>query len=235
MTEQESLQSVAPSDEANPPIIPPVPVRPRKPHPLFIEWETVAPVVDFRDYFGNERPVEIEVGSGKALFLRNAAVARPDHNFFGIEIVRKYAYHGADRLAKKGLTNVRVLPADALAFLKRVPDAAVDTMHLYFPDPWWKKRHHKRRVFRHEFVADVARVLVDDGKFLIVTDVADYFELVQETMREFPEFCPADAPETHDPQHDMDYLTNFERKFRIEGRPIYRVGYRRVARNPAKA
>ncbi len=202
----------------------------RKGHPLFVEFETVPQVVDFRDFFGNDRPVELEVGCGKGLFLRNAAAAEPGHNFLGIEIVRKYAYYGAERIAKLGLTNIRIVPGDALAFLKRVPEASVQSVHLYFPDPWWKKRHHKRRVFTSEFVKDVARILADDGRFLIVTDVADYFRMVQEIMREFELFVPDRPPEENQPQHDMDYLTNFERKFRREGRPIYRTAFTRTAR-----
>lgn len=202
----------------------------RKGHPLFIEFDAVPDVVNFRDFFGNDRPVELEVGSGKGLFLRNAAAALPDHNFFGIEIARKYAFYGAERITRLGLTNVRIMPGDALAFLKRVPAASVNTVHLYFPDPWWKKRHHKRRVFTSDFVKDVARILVDEGQFLIVTDVADYFSMAQEIMRAFDDFAEQTPPSEHEPRHDMDYLTNFERKFRREGRPIFRTAYKRLAR-----
>lgn len=202
----------------------------RKPHPLFIEYDEIPDHVDFQAFFGNDHPVELEVGCGKGLFLRTTASANPGNNFLGIEIVRKYAFYGAERILKLGLKNVRIIPGDALAFLKRVPEKSVTRMHLYFPDPWWKKRHHKRRVFTNDFVRDVARVLIDQGDFLIVTDVADYFQVVQEVMRDFDTFRPAPAPESHEPQHEMDYLTNFERKFRKEGRPIYRTAYQRVER-----
>lgn len=202
----------------------------RKTHTLFIEPETIGKAVDFKTIFGNDQPVELEVGSGKALFLRNAAKERPYHNFYGIEIVRKYAFHGADRVKNLGLTNVKIMPGDALGFLKKVPDRNIVTVHLYYPDPWWKRKHYKRRVFTTEFVRDVQRVLVDLGQFLIVTDVADYFEHVELLMTEFPEFERQPVPESHEPVHDLDYLTNFERKFRQEGRPIYRVAYLRKAR-----
>ncbi len=222
-------------DDSPVPTTGPVPAEPvvrrRKVHPLCIEFESIPPSVNFTEFFGNDRPVELEVGCGKGLYLRNAARENPDHNFVGIEIARKYAFYGAERIGKLGLTNVRIIPGDALPLLKRIPDAAVHTVHLYFPDPWWKKRHHKRRVFTTDFVKDVERILMDNGQFLIVTDVADYFALVQEVMQEFVAFVPGRAPETHEPQHDMDYLTNFERKFRREGRPIYRIGYDRRPRS----
>jgi len=205
-------------------------IRRRKSHPLCIEFEAVPQIVRYEEFFGNDHPVELEVGCGKGLYLRNAAKVNPGHNFLGIEIARKYAFYGAERISKLGLTNVRIIPGDALLLLKRVPDASTNTVHLYFPDPWWKKRHHKRRVFTADFVKDVARILMVNGRFLIVTDVADYFAMVQEVMREFVTFEIDRPPETHEPQHDMDYLTNFERKFRREGRPIFRIGYKRVCR-----
>lgn len=199
----------------------------RKPHPLFIEPESVVAPVDFVQIFGNDYPVEIEVGSGKALFLRNCASKNPDRNFLGIEIVRKYAFHGAQRVINQNLKNVRILPGDALSFLKKVPDATVEVLHLYFPDPWWKRKHYKRRVFTSDFVKDVLRVLKPGGKFFIVTDVADYFEHVKYMLEEFPGFQKLPDPEVHEPEHDLDYLTNFERKFRKEGRPIYRIHFQK--------
>jgi tRNA (guanine-N7-)-methyltransferase len=199
----------------------------RKKHPLFIEPESIGKSVEFSDFFGNDNPVEIEVGSGKALFLRQATKARPHHNFLGIEIVRKYAHHGAERLKNSGATNVRILPGDALSFLKKLPAESVTTIHLYYPDPWWKRKHHKRRVFTTDFVADVQRVLKPDGQFLIATDVHDYYEHVLLLMTEFKLFDRLPDQDLNEPEHDLDYLTNFERKFRKEGRPVYRVSYQR--------
>src|SRR2546425_4140241 len=91
-------------------------------------------VPDWRDIFGNDHPVEIEVGCGKGLFLLNTAIARPDVNFFGIEIVRKYQLFAATRMAIRQLTNVRLACADARQFLRdRVPPASVTAIHVYFP------------------------------------------------------------------------------------------------------
>ena len=176
--------------------------------------------------FGNDHPVELEVGSGKGLFLANAATARPDRNFFGIELARKYARRAADRVAKRGLANVRVLPGDALLFMaKYVPDRSLSGLHVYFPDPWWKARHRKRRVFNEGLVASAERTLIPDSPWHVVTDVEEYFGVIRELMAEHPRFAELPAPEPHDPTHELDYLTSFERKYRIEGRPIYRTSY----------
>lgn len=191
------------------------------------------PVV-WSDVFGNTRPVELEVGSGKGLFLANAASQRPDRNFFGVEHAKKYARRAMERLAKRGLTNVKVLPGDARRFLHEfVPPASLSAMHIYFPDPWWKKRHRKRRVFCEEFVRDVARALVPGGAFPVVTDVEEYFGVMTELMATHPEFATRPIRMPGEPAHDLDYLTSFERKYRLEGRPIFRAEYVLIDASPA--
>jgi tRNA (guanine-N7-)-methyltransferase len=173
--------------------------------------------------FGNDHPVEVEVGFGKGLFLLTAGQANPGTNYLGLEVVRKYQLFTATRLAKRGLGNVRVACADARPFLRdRVADESVQALHLYFPDPWWKTRHHKRRVFTPEFAQQAWRVLRPGGQLLVVTDVADYAGMVRETVAGHTAFAEAEPPAEHEPGHDMDYLTNFERKFRRQGKPIWR-------------
>jgi tRNA (guanine-N7-)-methyltransferase len=97
---------------------------------------------------------------------------------------------------------------------------------VYFPDPWWKKRHKKRRVFCDPFVADAARALVPGGDLHVATDVEEYFGVIREVMAAHPEFAEQPPPAPNTPEHDLDYLSNFERKYRLEGRPIYRAHYR---------
>ncbi len=143
-------------------------------------------------------------------------------------MAKKYARQAAERIAKRAIPNVRMLPDDARRFLARfVPETSVAAVHIYFPDPWWKKRHRKRRVFCEGFVVDVARILQPGGDFLIATDVEEYFGVMQRLMAEHPEFAPLNWPEPETPEHDQDYLTNFERKYRIEGRPIHRAAYKK--------
>lgn len=181
-------------------------------------------LLDWREVFGNDHPVEMEVGFGKGLFLLTAAQANPEINFVGVEIVRKYQLFTATRLAKRGLTNVRVACADVLQFLPRcVAAASLQAIHVYFPDPWWKKRHHKRRVFTAAFVAECLRVLRSGGLLHAVTDVEEYAAVMTALLAEQPSLTPLPPPSESDPAHDLDYLTNFERKFRKQGKPIYRL------------
>jgi tRNA (guanine-N7-)-methyltransferase len=185
--------------------------------------------INWRDLFGTEHPVEIEVGFGKGLFLLTAAMARPDLNFFGIEIARKYQLYAATRIAVRKLPNVKTCCGDAKRVLQDyvAPDS-VAAVHVYFPDPWWKKRHKKRLLFTSEFADLVHRVLQPGGRLHYVTDVGDYFEMVTGLLTKRAGFHSLPPPEPTNPKHDMDYLTNFERKFRKEGRPIYRSLYEKA-------
>jgi len=187
----------------------------------------VAPLpIDWVALFGNEHPVELEIGSGKGLFLANAARANPDRNYLGIEISRKYARLAAERLAKQGLPNAKVWAGDVRDVLaRRIPDRSLRAVHVYFPDPWWKKRHKKRRIFTEALVAQIGRTLRPGGELHVASDVEDYFASIRELVAASPHFHERPAPEAKAPEHDLDYLTNFERKYRLEGRPVYRAAY----------
>jgi tRNA (guanine-N7-)-methyltransferase len=178
------------------------------------------------DVFGDDHPVEVEVGSGKGLFLANAATRNPSHNFVGVELAKKYARKAAERVAKLGLLNVRVLPGDAKLFLARfVGASSLAAVHVYFPDPWWKARHKKRRVFCESLVLDVERVLAPGGHLWVATDVEEYHGVIQQLVATHARFEPRPLQEPKTPEHDLDYLTNFERKYRLEGRPIHRAHF----------
>jgi len=185
--------------------------------------------VDWRSIFGNDHPVELEVGFGKGLFLVTAAQQCPQINFAGVEIEKKYVLYSATRIVKRRLPNVRLAHGDVRGFLRdRVADATLQAMHVYFPDPWWKKRHQKRRVFNEEFVSQCGRVLRTGGKLHVATDVEEYFQIITGLVAAAPVFQLLPPPRVKEAEHDLDYLTNFERKFRKEGRPIWRALYERV-------
>lgn len=194
--------------------------------PYLLEPPEAPTPLDWRAVFGSDGPVEIEVGFGKGLFLVTAAHARPEVNFLGIEIARKYQLFTATRLAKRGLRNVRLVQADARQFLRdRVAPCSCQAIHVYFPDPWWKKRHHKRRLFTPEFIAQCERVLWSAGRLHVATDVEDYFRVITDMVATEIHLRPLPPTEARAPAYDLDYLTNFERKFRMAGKPIYRIVY----------
>lgn len=188
------------------------------------------PPIDWAALFGNPNPVEIEVGMGKGLFLLTSALARPDTNFFGIEIVRKYQLYATGRFARRQLPNVKTVCADARwVFRQFVPAASVQAVHVYFPDPWWKARHKKRRVFTPTFAADTARVLRPGGRLLIATDVEEYFAVMTGIVRAMPVFRELRAEMSAAPVEEAGYQTNFERKARQKGTPVWRAEYERLA------
>ena len=167
-------------------------------------------------------PVELEVGSGKGLFLTTAAAAAPGRCFLGVEISHGYAKMTAGRLARQGATN---------AF----PDACLDAIHVYFPDPWWKARHRKRRVLSDMFLAHAGRVLVPGGVLHVWTDVEEYFHEAMGAADATGLFAPpADVPQRQ-AEHDLDYRTHFERRTRLAGEPVWRAALERNASLPRES
>jgi tRNA (guanine-N7-)-methyltransferase len=176
--------------------------------------------------FGNHNPVELEIGSGKGLFLINAAIANPSRNFLGIELSRKYARLAAERVARRALSNVKLYRGDAgLVMARLVAASSLRAVHVYFPDPWWKKRHKKRRVFTDALVSELERTLEHGGELRVASDVEEYFTLIQGLIAAHPRFALLPLHDTAEPASAPEDLTNFERKYRLEGRPIYRARY----------
>jgi tRNA (guanine-N7-)-methyltransferase len=188
--------------------------------------ETGLVLLDFAEVFGNRNPVVVEIGSGKGRFLIGSAIEQPERNFIGIEKSLHYHRLIKERVSKRKLTNVRLINHDAfLVMQKMFADASVAEIHIYFPDPWPRRREQKRRIIRPEALAEMRRVLASGGSGIYVTDHHQYFEAAAPLIAEFF------RAETRIPGPDDPPRTNYEAKYRAEGRPIYEV---RFWKNDAK-
>jgi tRNA (guanine-N7-)-methyltransferase len=192
-------------------------------------WDDLPQPWDPPSLFGRTAPLEVEVGSGKGLFMESAATANPTNNFLGIEIATKYAHFAAARLAKLKLENAVMVHGDAQRLFKELfPDSSLFAVHVYFPDPWWKKRHHKRRVLNESFLANVVRTLIPGGLLHYWTDVKDRFKETRELIAATtPLIGPLDVPEKP-AEHDLDYRTHFERRMRLNELPVYRAQFKKL-------
>ena len=200
-----------------------------QPLPVSIEIDVADPPT-WNDLFGNERPVELEIGTGKAGYLLRRAQEHPETNFFGIEWANKFYKYAADRMQRWGVTNVRMCRTDASRFVRLAcPRDSLSVLHVYHPDPWPKKRHHKRRLIQRPFVDAAAACLVPGGQWRIQTDHAEYFEQIQALLRAHPQLEEIDF---NDPAYGVTggiVETNFEIKYAREGRAFYNIAVRRKA------
>lgn len=185
-------------------------------------------VLDIHSLFDSPGPFEIEIGCGKGGFLLSRARAHPEVRLLGIEWANKFYEYAADRMSRWGIANVRILRTDAKHFfLRHLPQACVSVLHLYHPDPWPKKRHHKRRLVQPDFVAAAVRALLPAGRWLVQSDHAEYFEQIRSLLDAHPLLSPVtdtDARAFAGPEWNG---TNFEIKYSREGRAIHRAAYER--------
>lgn len=184
-------------------------------------WESV---------FKQPAPIELEIGSGKGTFLLRRASAYPERNFFGIEWANEFYRYACDRLRRHGLENARILRADAGYFIRVVcPPNSLAALHVYHPDPWPKKRHHKRRLIQPAFVDAAAKCLQAGARWAVQTDHAEYFSVLEPLLEDHPGFERVPFDEGEADLVDGGVATNFEVKYRAEGRDIYQIAIRKRA------
>jgi len=182
--------------------------------------------IDPRAWFPPDRlnnPFHIEIGSGKGTFLVQQATATPNINYLGIEWAGEFFRYAADRIRRHNLQQVRILRADAVEFIRYyLPDQICAVLHIYFPDPWPKKRHHKRRSINAENLKQFHRILKPQGEIRIVTDHDDYWQWIQQHITQVRDlFTPTDFNRPESANEGEVVGTNFERKYRRENRPFH--------------
>lgn len=178
---------------------------------------------DFKwsEIFDNDQPVEVEIGAGKGGFIAGYAPKHPELNLVAAEIETKWGKYIGSRVVRNSLENVRVVRGDFFYFLRDyIATASVKAFHMYFPDPWPKDRHRKRRLISEAFLKELHRAVKpgEEAVFHWGTDYQEYNETAVQEFKDtgFMECIVEDAPPTD------GVMTNFEAKYRKEGRPIYR-------------
>jgi tRNA (guanine-N7-)-methyltransferase len=183
--------------------------------------------LDFREVFGRRAPVVLEIGSGMGETTAAIARARPESDFLACELHGPGVGSLLNRIAAEGLTNLRVIRHDAVEVLEHmIPDSALAGMHLFFPDPWPKKRHHKRRLVQPAFAALAARKLAPGGYLHAATDWADYAEQMMQVLGAEPAF-------ELEPQGRGRPGTRFEARGLRLGHPVRDLVFRRRERAAA--
>lgn len=170
------------------------------------------------EIFGRSAPVDVEIGSGKGKFLLELAPSQAERDFLAVERAGKYHRLCCDRAAKRGIVNVRLVRTTAEDLLFRLlVKESVERIFVLFPDPWPKKRHHKRRLIKVDVVAAMNAVLIPGGRLLVKTDHEGYAEVISEVLQGAAGFVALDPEEAYAGLP----VTGFEQKYRQQGRPIF--------------
>jgi len=175
------------------------------------------------EMFAASQPLEVELGSGDGSFLAQRAAAHPERNFIGVERLLG-RLRKLDRKGQKlGLQNLRVMRIEAGYFVEYLlPPGSVAALHVYFPDPWPKRKHHKHRLVNEAFVRAAARALAPGGRVWLRTDDADYHEEMLRVFEAAEEFRPIETP-----AELAAVATDFEREFNARGVATRRAGWER--------
>ena len=176
--------------------------------------------IDLERAFGRDAPLVLDIGFGDGEALLTLAINNPSIDYLGVEVHEPGIGHLLLLLERAGITNVRVIRHDAVEVLEQMlPDAALDAVNLFFPDPWPKKRHHKRRLVQPAFVDQVARVLKPGGLFHVATDWSDYADHVDSVLDQSGQFTSTTKPADDDSLAQRP-PTKFERRGRQLGHEV---------------
>ena len=188
---------------------------------LIFQLPTILQPLDLAALFCQPQPLEVELGCGDASFLIEYAGREPAKNFIGVERL----LGRLQKLDRKGqrasLNNVRGVRIESSYFLRYLlPSNSTTALHVYFPDPWPKKKHRRHRLINDQFPALARTVLIPGGCVFLRTDDADYFGQMNEVFGAASEFAPTNTPTAL-----AEITTDFEREFNVQGFPTLRAAY----------
>ena len=186
------------------------------------------PEIDAPALFGRRAPLAVEIGFGSGDHLAECAASRRDTDFIGIEVHRPGVGRLLQRAQQLGLDNLRVACADAVEVLRAaLPAGSVDEVMIFFPDPWPKKRHHKRRLIQTDFARLIARVLRPGGRLRLATDWAEYASHMREVLDPLAEFENLAGAQGYMLRPDDRPTTRFEARGLRLGHAVFDLEYRR--------
>jgi tRNA (guanine-N7-)-methyltransferase len=199
-----------------------------RPELIWSEAELPRPL-NPEDFFKCSAPFHLEIGCGTGHFIAGMCERNPDVNFLGVEVSLKYARISAWKLERRNVTNGVILHGDSRNVIAHLlPTSSVVACYIFYPDPWFKKRHAKRRIFEKDYLLDLVRVICPDGDLFVKTDVSAYHTRMLEAFTETPDFelLSDENLAGREPGPD-DIITNFERKARLKGHPLHSMHFKR--------
>ena len=181
-------------------------------------------VLDYEKLFGRQAPVIVEIGFGMGDSLIEMATEHPDNDYLGIEVHKPGVGRLLSKISERALTNLRVMQFDAVEVLKnQIPDESLSAVYLFFPDPWHKKRHHKRRIVQDDFIQLIRKKLQLSGQFHMATDWEHYAIQMLDSMKKAPGFKNCAQDGEYIPRPDYRPVTKFERRGERLGHGVWDI------------
>jgi tRNA (guanine-N7-)-methyltransferase len=189
---------------------------------LIHKFDSILERLDVGKLFPKAQPLEVELGAGDGSFLAKYAEAHREHNFIGVERLLGRLRKIEKKSLRAGLENVALFRIEASYFLEfLLPEKSVSALHVYFPDPWPKRKHRKNRLVNEPFAELVGKVLLPGGTIFLRTDDADYFSQMTRVFGANPGFDKREVP-----AELLSFVTDFERNFHLRGVPTLAAAYR---------
>ena len=189
---------------------------------LIYQLPTILKPLELAALFPRPQPLEVELGCGDASFIVEYARRHPNHNFLGVERLLGRLQKLDRKGRRTGLTNLRGIRIESAYFLQYLlPRGSTTALHIYFPDPWPKKKHHRHRLINEQFPALARAVLVPGGQVFLRTDDQEYFAQMTEVFGAAKEFAKSETP-----SELAALTTDFEKDFNAQGIPTLRAAYR---------
>ena len=192
-------------------------------NPHYVVLNPVDAKGKWREIFGNDHPIHVEVGSGKGAFITGMAKANPDINYIGIDIQKSVLSYALDKVLEADVPNIKLLWVDGSELTNYFADGEIDRLYLNFSDPWPKKRHEKRRLTYKSFLDTFKQILPEKGEIHFKTDNRGLFEYSLVSFSQYGMVLKGVWLDLHASDFEGNVLTEYEQKFSSKGQVIYRV------------